>query len=72
MSHEVNDKLIEEANEHREYWAGTIWEKLFERALKDNDLERLFELIQESRREMFNQEYRPKTDKNYWGKTNVF
>lgn len=59
MSNDTNTNLLEEANWYCDYWAGTLWEKLLDKAIKDNDLEYLAQLVGEARDEAFKQEYNP-------------
>jgi hypothetical protein len=59
MSQQINTELIELAQDHMDYWAGTVWVGLIESALERHDLERLHELLKESSKEMFNREYNP-------------
>lgn len=70
MSHEINDRLADEIIEleeivqfHMYYWTGTIWEKMLENALEEAkktlDPTKINQLLLDSSREMFVQEYQP-------------
>lgn len=41
MSNTTNSDLMERAQEQLEYWTGTMWERLIQRDLTQNDLESL-------------------------------
>jgi len=65
MSTEANTQLYELAAEHIDYWAGEGIGKAIELACDTDDLDRLSELLKESTRIMFDQEYQnddPTTD----------
>lgn len=75
MSNKFNDRLVDEIKDleevvewHQEYWIGTIWERMFENALKEAketlDPTYVNELLMESSREMFEHEYQVDYQKN--------
>jgi hypothetical protein len=79
MSNQVNDRLVDEIREleevvnfHMDYWTGTIWERMLENALneakKTLDPTYVNELLMQSSREMFEQEYQPAVAE--WKKNN--
>lgn len=59
MSNTSNTDLLEAANFHLEFWAGTLWEKLIQHAIDQGDYEELRSLIAQSLNEMYYMEYRP-------------
>ena len=56
MSNLINDKLLEEAYEMTEYWAGTMWERMIQRDIECLDLDALKYHVNEARKEMAIQE----------------
>lgn len=56
MSNNINQALIERANEAMEYWTGTMWERVIERDLATHDLEALRYHLNEAEKEMSIQE----------------
>lgn len=59
MSHQINDILLDEAEFYRDYFSGTIMEKLLSHDLKINDLDQLRVHLQEARDTAWKNEYRP-------------
>ena len=57
MSSRANTKLLEEAKFHMDFWTDTIWEKLIQQKIDDNDLESLQFLLAESQLAMHDLEY---------------
>ncbi len=52
MSNDTNTKLIELAEEHLEFWVGTVWENVIRNALIERDYEQLEEILIKSARAM--------------------
>lgn len=59
MSNQVNETLLTRASEMREYWVGSLWERLIEHAVESNDLEAVQRLVKEAEAEMRIQEDNP-------------
>ena len=59
MSDTTNTELLEDAEFLMDYWTGTLYEKLIDYAIKQNDLDYLHRLVQDARNEMYRQEYNP-------------
>jgi hypothetical protein len=59
MSNLVNDRLLERASEAVDYWTGTMWARLIEQDLKNNDLEALAYHVREAEKEEAIQESNP-------------
>lgn len=59
MSDLVTDNLLEEAAFYKEYFVGTIMEKLLDEDLRTSDLEQLQFHIQEARDTAWKLEYHP-------------
>lgn len=53
----INDDLLELAEFHLEYWTGTIWAGVIEQAIRAGNPQNLEELLKESAKDMFDQEY---------------
>ena len=56
MSNQINDTLFDQARELAEYWVGTMWARLIEQDIDNNDLEALKYHIAQSKAEMSLQE----------------
>lgn len=59
MSNLHNDILLDRAKELCEYWTGTMWERLLERDVMNNDFESLAYHVSEAAREQAIQEDYP-------------
>lgn len=59
MSNISNDLLLEDAKFHLDFWAGTLWEKLIQHAIDQQDYDELASLCNQSWTEIHSMEYRP-------------
>ena len=59
MSNISNELLLEDAKFHMDYWAGTLWEKLIQHAIDQQDYDELRSLCSQSWSELHSMEYRP-------------
>lgn len=59
MSHSINDDLLDEAEFYRDYFSGTIMEKLISHDIEINDLEQLQVHLREARQTAYQKEYQP-------------
>lgn len=70
MSHEVNTELLELAQEHIDFWEGTVWARVINReienAVKTGDLEVLHQLIRDSAKAMYQDYVSPEEGLDEW------
>lgn len=53
MSHQVNDKLVDDARDMAEYWTGTIHEKIILNCLERNDYDGLREALSKAKTDYY-------------------
>lgn len=57
MSHPINDSLRETAREYAEEYTGTTIGKMLDQVIARDDLEGMFELVHEARKQSMEQEF---------------
>lgn len=65
MSHPVNDNIRETAKEYSEQFTGTTLGKMLDQVILRDDLEGMFELIKEARKQSIQAEFNDEVGDTY-------